>query len=445
MNVLSKVVWSEGMYLAPHHFQVQSRYFEDALHFATSSMLPWAYGLAGCSVDENALRNGTLSLTHARGIFPDGLPFDMPECDALPPPRSLVDLFPPTREGVVVLLAIPERKAGGANCAVTAESGARFRSVERSIPDESTGSDERPVRLGQKNIRLVLETEEVNGAVSLPLARIVRDGSGHFVLDPAFIPPCVQIVASERLMLLLRRLIEILEEKSDALSRSAAGSKSALSAQGVAFFWLLHAVNSALGVLRHLWIAKRGHPEEVFLELSRLGGALCTFVVDSHPRMLPLYDHARLGECFEALDQHIRRHLNVVLPLNCIRIELTRTADYFYQGEIIDPRCLGPSRWVFGIESGIGEVELISKVPTLVKVCSAKFVGELVKRALPGLATTHLPVPPSAVPAKVESQYFGITRTGPFWDHIVQTRQIGIYVPGDLPDPKLELFVILDS
>lgn len=445
MNVLSKVVWSEGMYLAPHHFQVQSRYFEDALHFATSSMLPWAYGLAGCAIDEDALRNGTLSLTHARGIFPDGLLFDMPECDALPPPRPLADLFPPTREGVVVRLEVPPRKTGGVNCAAAAETGARYRSVERTIPDESTGSDERPVRLGEKNIRLMLDTEEGDGAVSLPLARIVRDGTGHFVLDAAFIPPCVQIAASERLMLLLRRLIEILEEKSDSLSRAAGGSKSAFSAQGIAYFWLLHAVNSALGVLRHLWIAKRGHPEEVFLELSRLGGALCTFVVDSHPRMLPLYDHARLGECFDALDQHIRRHLNVVLPLNCITIELTRTADYFYQGTITDPRCLGSSRWVFGVESGIGEVELITKVPTLVKVCSGKFIGELVKRALPGLSLTHLPVPPSSVPARVESQYFGITRTGPFWDHIAQTRQIGIYVPGEVPDPKLELFVILDS
>src|SRR4051794_35998425 len=36
MRSLSRVVWFEGMYLGPHHFQAQSRYFEDSTNFATS-------------------------------------------------------------------------------------------------------------------------------------------------------------------------------------------------------------------------------------------------------------------------------------------------------------------------------------------------------------------------------------------------------------------------
>ena len=36
MKLLNKPVWAEGMYLGPHHFQVQSRYFEDSLNFVTS-------------------------------------------------------------------------------------------------------------------------------------------------------------------------------------------------------------------------------------------------------------------------------------------------------------------------------------------------------------------------------------------------------------------------
>ena len=38
MKQLSKVVWSEGMHLAPHHFQLQSRYFEDSIRFALASL-----------------------------------------------------------------------------------------------------------------------------------------------------------------------------------------------------------------------------------------------------------------------------------------------------------------------------------------------------------------------------------------------------------------------
>ena len=68
-----------------------------------------------------------------------------------------------------------------------------------------------------------------------------------------------------------------------------------------------------------------------------------------------------------------------------------------------------------------------------------------VKRALPGMALTHLPAPPSAIPVKADFQYFSVSRSGPCWDHIVQTRQIGLYVPGDLPNPSLELLVILEA
>src|ERR1700735_934134 len=98
MKYLSRVVWSEGMYLGPHHFQAQSRYFEDSARFTTSSLWFEPWGLVASQLDAEALKNGTVSLVHARGIFPDGLVFHMPESDALPPPRSLALLFPPATE-----------------------------------------------------------------------------------------------------------------------------------------------------------------------------------------------------------------------------------------------------------------------------------------------------------------------------------------------------------
>ena len=85
MKSLSRIVWAEGMYLGPHHFQAQNRYFEESMHFATASLWKNAYGFSACQFDADALRNGTVALVHARGIFEDGLPFDIPGCDSLPP------------------------------------------------------------------------------------------------------------------------------------------------------------------------------------------------------------------------------------------------------------------------------------------------------------------------------------------------------------------------
>jgi type VI secretion system protein ImpJ len=93
----------------------------------------------------------------------------------------------------------------------------------------------------------------------------------------------------------------------------------------------------------------------------------------------------------------------------------------------------------------VGEADVISKTLQLVKVCSGQFVSELVKRALPGLTLNHMQVPPAAISAKVDSQYFVITRSGPCWEHIMRTRNVGVYVPGELPSPEIELIVLLES
>lgn len=451
MRNLSRVVWSEGMYLGPHHFQVQSRYFEDYTRFVAGSLWFKPYGMVGYELDAEALRNGVLSLTHGRGVFPDGLAFHMPESDPLPAQRIITDIFPLTRDFVTALLAVPAHKPEGLNCIPVSEAETgptvRYWAEQELLADETTGRDQKPVQLGRKNIRLLLDTETTPDDVCLPVARITRDGSGHFVFDPEFIPPCLEAAASPRLMMILGRLVDILEEKCAALSsgKKATGKSWAeYSTTDVARFWMLHAINSALPPLRHIFTTRRGHAEEVYTEMARLAGALCTFAIDSHPNAVPLYNHDNLTETFHALDNHIRRHLETIVPTNCISIPLTKVADYFYEGVVTDQRCLDKCRWVFAIRSPIGEAQTILHVPPLVKVCSKLFVPELVKRALPGMALTHLPVPPSAISTRIDWQYFGVSRAGPCWEHIVKTRQVGVYVPGELPNPELDLLVVLE-
>lgn len=452
MKLLSKVVWSEGMYLAPHHFQAQNRYFEDSVHFATGNLWNAVYGFTSYSVDVEGIRNGTVALLSARGIFQDGLPFDMPECDPLPAARNISAVFPPAAESLTVFLAVPEHASDGPNCTLETdlpERDTRFIGLRQIFPDENTGRDEKPVFLGRKNIRLVLETEDSQGLLRLPLARVVRDTSGHYVFDQRFIPPCLKFVASDTLAALLRRLVDILEEKSASVARSQQRSgdkfQAGMSAGQVAQFWLLHSINSSLAPLRHAMLTKHGHPEEVYREMLRLGGALCTFALDSHPRSLPVYDHDHLDQCFDALDDHIRRHLEIVAPSQAIMIPLTPGERYFYNGNVKDDRCLARSRWILGIRSSVGEAELIYKTPQLVKLCSSKFVPELVKRALPGLTLSHLTVPPPAIAARVDMQYFAVSKAGPCWEHIAQSKQVGVYVPGELPSPEMELTVLLES
>jgi Bacterial Type VI secretion, VC_A0110, EvfL, ImpJ, VasE len=53
------------------------------------------------------------------------------------------------------------------------------------------------------------------------------------------------------------------------------------------------------------------------------------------------------------------------------------------------------------------------------------------------LGLTRVPAPPAEVAAKMESQYFVLYRTGPCWQHIVETRQAGVHVPGEIPSSEM--------
>ncbi len=451
MKSLSRIVWQEGMHLAPHHFQAQSRFVEDSIHFAAAALWFRPYGLSARELDAEALKNGTARVIHAAGVMQDGLTFHIPDSDAMPEPRSIGDAFSPARDEHLLMLAIPRRRPDGLNFQIGDASGggdARFVAESCLLRDETNGLDERAVRIGRKNFRLLLDSEVDERMTALPLGRIRRDGSGRFAYEESYIPPCVEIAASDHLLLMLRNLVGALDEKSVALATAFRQDAQALADQArrdLASFWFLHTIHSSLGLLRHLSLTRRGHPEDLYRELSRLAGALCSFSTQTHPRDLPLYDHHQLTECFEALERHIRIHLDLVVPTNCVVIPLEQVEDYFWAADVKDARLIDRSRWMLGIQSPAGEARVIAGTPKLAKLCSDKFVRELVRRAVPGLPLTHLPVPPPQVPVRVESQYFGITKTGPCWEHIVQTRRVGIYVPGELPAPQMELVVLVEK
>jgi type VI secretion system protein ImpJ len=449
MKFLSRVVWSEGMYLAPHHFQTQSRYFEDSIAFLSSSLWREPWGLLHLELDARAIENGSASVLHASGIFSDGLAFDIPTSDAAPPARDLTQLFPSSATELLLFLTVPARKNDGYDSNIAEQTdGARYLRTSRTLRDETNGIDEREVELGRKNICILTEGELTPEMLALPLARVTRDHRGKFVYDEEFVPASLRISTSDTLMFMLKHLLEVIGEKSATITRGAQRPERfepGVSALDIANYWFLHSLHSALPPLRHLIHTRHAHPADCFLELSRLAGALCTFAVDSDPRNLPSYDHRDPGPAFRALCAHIRRHLEIVVPSNTIALAFAPVGSYMYEASVTDERCLRRARWILGVRSSVGESELLRLVPRLIKVCSARFVPELVKRALPGMTLTHLPVPPTAIRAVADMQYFSIDIAGPCWEHILHTRDVGIYVPGEIGDPEFTLTAIVES
>lgn len=464
MRNLSPVVWSEGMHLAQHHFQLQSRYFQDTTTFALETLFSDAWGVVTCELDDEALLNGTVSVVRARGVFPDGLAFQVPE-DPPPAPLEIRERFSPTRDAHTVVLCVPPYRPEGANLEGDPETtGARYRSAEVEVVDEATGESTARVRVGLKNLALHLDDDVPDEAVALPLARIRRDGSGRFVYDRDYVAPTLQIRGSSGLLQRLRRLVEVLDEKARTVGGSGSdiGDASRYSGAEVASFWFAHALHSSLPALRHHLAAPSAHPEELYLELARLAGALCTFTAGLSAADLPAYDHRDLEATFEGLDRHIRRNLDIVKPSGAVRMRLGPLekddvpADvgpiedrYFSKAAVRDPRCLTPAaEWWLVVRPGESGGNVAERAPRLVKVCSAGFIVKLVKKAREGLELEHVESPPAALSPRVGQRYFrivGRTNQNPCWRHIVDTGQVGVYAPESLADAHFEIAVLTGS
>ncbi|MDQ6666553.1 MAG: type VI secretion system baseplate subunit TssK, partial [Acidobacteriota bacterium] len=83
--------------------------------------------------------------------------------------------------------------------------------------------------------------------------------------------------------------------------------------------------------------------------------------------------------------------------------------------------------------------------PQLIKVCSANHVEHLVRQALPGLTLTHVPALPASIPVKMNYKYFSVNQGGSAWEAILRARNLAAYVPGDFPNPQLELIILFTS
>jgi type VI secretion system protein ImpJ len=447
MRRLQPVIWSKGTFLTPQHLQSQDLYIENVLrfHLEALSFRPW--GFRRLYVNQEALQAGQFALSLAEGILPDGLPFDIPESDPAPPPKPLAEYFEGEQEAVDLYLAVPHYRERGLNVAAAAQTAdTRFVAEVAVVRDENWDRTERPIQVARKNFRLLAESETRQGATALRVARVQRTPAGGFQLDTRFVPPLLDIAASDYLMSILRRLVEILAARSAMLSgvrRQKNQTLADFTSSDIANFWLLYTINSHFPLFRHQFETRKGHPEGLFALMTSLAGALTTFSLKIQPRDLPVYDHEELGRCFTDLDEKLRFLLETVVPANFVSLPLKLVQPSIYATALAEEKYLANTRMYLAIQAEMNEAELISKAPLLIKVCSATHIEHLVRQALPGVRLIHTPTPPGSIPIKLNYQYFSLNQSGGAWEAICRARNLAAYVPADFPNPQLELVILL--
>jgi len=398
-------------------------------------------------LDQELLADGQLAISRASGIFPDGLLFDIPASDQPPPSKALAEFFDPGVRDLDIYLTVPDYREKGLNVsAVGRTGGSRYLAEITTVRDENTGTGEKPVQIARKNLRLLAANETREGSSGLRIANVQRTEAGAFRLNTRLVPPLLEVRASDYLLGLVNGLLEILSAKSSQLAagrRQKNLSLADFSASDIANFWLLYTVNSHIPVLSHLLQGQRCHPEELFSALTALGASLTTFSTTIRPRDLPLYDHLNLSKVFTDLDEKLCLLLETVVPTNVVSLPLKHVNHTIYATAIEQDKYLNNTRMYLAIAAETAEDSIIRKVPQMVKVCSSTHIEQLISNALPGVTLTHLPNPPSAIPIKMKYQYFSLNQSGAAWESVTRARNFAAHVPGDFPNPQMELLILL--
>ena len=446
MKRLEPVIWTKGTFLSPQYLQLQDRFLENVLQFHLENLAFRPYGFKSLQISQELLAAGIFSVSSATGIFPDGLLFDIPTSDAVPPHRPLAPCFEADQSTLDLYLAVPQYRDHGLNVASSTRQDARYRAEMELFRDENTGLTEKPVQLARKNLRFLVEGDSLEGYSSLRVARVRRTETNTFVLDPKAVPPLIDFRASDYLVSIARRLVEVLSSRSSSIAgvrRQKNQSLADFTAADIANFWLLYTVNTAFPTFRHLFETRGGHPEKLYSAMLSLAGALTTFSTTIHPRDLPFYDHDDLGACFSELDEKLRLLLETVVRSNVVSLPLKLVQPSIYATPIDNDKYLANTRMYLAFNAETSQADIAAKVPQLVKLCSANHLEHLVRHALPGVPLAHVQTPPSVIPVKLSYQYFSLSQSGVAWEAIQRARNLAAYVPAELPNPQLELIIVL--
>ena len=169
----SRVLWMEGLFLQPHHFQQADRHVEAQIGGLARRAVPYLWGVSELEIDEEILKSGQFALRSVAGLTPDGASFRVPATDDHPP--SLI--VPETIKDCVVYLTVPTRRRGAPEVDMTGAelSATRFRPTEIEVTD-TMGRDRTPVQLavGKLRLQFALEVDDLADRLAIPVARIVE-------------------------------------------------------------------------------------------------------------------------------------------------------------------------------------------------------------------------------------------------------------------------------
>ena len=441
MSWHNRVIWSEGLFLRPQHFQQHLRYLESFVESRCTPLKAHGWGLTELRIDHDLLRIGKLAIASARGVFPDGTPFSIPEDDPPPPPLELDENVRDT----IVYLSLPVRRQGMQEVGNgTDEEGlARYTTREFETADVCTpGMASALMEVGALRMKLLLEKSERDEYACIGVTHILeQQADKQVLLRDDYIATVANVQAAPRLAGFVTELRGLLHARGEALAaRVADGGRGAAE---IADFLLLQAVNRYEPLIAHLSELDGLHPEELYRMLVMMAGELATLTSSSRrPREFPAYKHHDLRGTFAPVMAALRDCFATTIAEIATPLELKERRAGVRVSQVNDRTLFKQAVFVLAVRADMPTDELLRRFPVTVKIASVEKIKDFVNYALPGITLRPLPVAPRQIPYHAGFAYFELERGNPHWAELETSGGIAIHVGGTFPGLRLEFWAI---
>ncbi|MDY0272000.1 MAG: type VI secretion system baseplate subunit TssK [Advenella sp.] len=441
MNIKNKVVWSEGMFLRPHHFQQFEHYLASNAQIRQESAEGYFWGFRELEIDTDALLLGKIIVTHARGILPDGTAFSFHGAAG---PAALE--VPAGTFGQRVYLALPRYRAESEDVVFddADDSLARYAVIEEEVfdvCDVSMGTA--LIQTGRLRLRLILESDFGDEWIGMPIGIIgEKNDDRKVMLDKTYIPPVLSYAASPVLNQYIKEIAGLLEARSELLAnRLQQPGRSGVAE--VSEFMILETINRYRGAFWHMMTLAHLHPERVFHDFLMLASDLATFTrPDKRMKSFPAYIHDGLHASFLPLLEILRAALTSILDEQAIRIPLHDKGAGLRVGQVPDLQLLHSAEFILAVYADMPAETVRMHFPAQAKLGPVERIRDLVHLQLPGVSLRLMSNVPRQLPYSAGHIYFSLEKTGEMWKQLERTGALALHLAGEFPGLALEFWAI---
>lgn len=441
MDLAKQVVWKEGIFISPQHFQQQAIYNKSYIqNYASTQGYTNHFGLSDITLNTDLLKIGKIAVTNCSGLFPDGYYFTLTEEIVIDVPADAVEKN--------VYLSLPIALEGAAAFAQESDQNTRYIcQTVTSYDNASFQNDSIELEVARDNISLSIGKQDMAGFVSFPIARILETReTGEVIFDKSFIPACIHFQASVYLYDKVKMLQSLIQTRAyEVQKRIAIGQDSKSDPSLYKDYLWLQTLNRWLPWSDWVQQDLQYTTHQLYRDLTTFSAELSGLTPEL-PNQFNMLKYDGLYQTFSQIFMRLHEQLSMVLQDSVIIFDwddklfdkrrLLRTI-------INNPDSMVSRRFVISVESSMNSDDIAILLPQAATLAGNTNIVELVRNAMSGVELVHLLVAPHELKPKTTASYFEVNTKNELWvDMLNKGEALNIHIDNRISDLTVTLYAL---